>query len=151
MLKRRSFRNPFSQMHQTTVPQKSQLNALPTIPHHVRPTSRVFVWGTGNFGQFGMGSNRTGEYGKPQQNMLVENMIESGDFGEGLGGEYITSGGIHTIFVNERGRVGFVAIPSQRLSHIYILLRYGPAVMLSARHTTTSIDNVRSIPVKDKT
>lgn len=31
-------------------------NPLPIAPEHIRPAPQVFVWGAGNFGQFGMGA-----------------------------------------------------------------------------------------------
>jgi regulator of chromosome condensation len=82
------------------------INALPVPPAHERPGAILFFWGAGNFGQFGMGPNVLGEYGKPKKNTWVENGVEEGLFGdEGAGIEAVVAGGLHTIFLDETGRV----------------------------------------------
>ena len=88
------------------VQQKPYFNALPTPPEHPRPAPQLFVWGAGNFGQFGMGEDALGEYEKPQRNKLVEQKMEEGVFGgEGAGLETAAAGGMYTLFVDEKGTV----------------------------------------------
>jgi regulator of chromosome condensation len=93
-------------------PKEPYFNPLPRVPDHLRPTPLMFVWGAGNFGQFGMGTSFTGELEKPTRNKLVEEMInEGGAFGEdGAGIEFVASGGMHTLFVDEKGAVRCLAI-----------------------------------------
>ena len=74
-------------------PQRPYFNPLPKAPEHVRPAAQAFVWGAGNFGQFGMGPDRLGEYDKPTRNKWVQEQIEDGVFGvEGAGIESIAAG-----------------------------------------------------------
>ncbi|KAH9938640.1 regulator of chromosome condensation 1/beta-lactamase-inhibitor protein II [Fomitopsis serialis] len=76
-------------------------NALPTPLEHLRPAPLLFVWGTGNFGQFGMGADFLGEYDKPTRNKWVERNIEEGIFG-----------GLHSLFWTRRARRAVsIAIP----------------------------------------
>jgi len=66
----------------------------------------MFSWGAGNFGQFGMGPDVLGELTKPRRNPWVEEQTEKGTFGgEGAGIESIAAGGLHTLFVDEKGTV----------------------------------------------
>lgn len=86
--------------------QKPYFNPLPVPPDHVRPAPQLFVWGTGNFGQFGMGEDSLGEFEKPTRNKLVEEKMHDGEFGEeGAGLEAIAAGGLFTLFVDEKGTV----------------------------------------------
>lgn len=88
------------------VPQKPYFNALPTAPAHTRPSPQLFVWGAGNFGQFGMGTDFLGEFGKPKKSGWIEEQIEEGIFGgEGAGLEAIAAGGLHTLMIDEKGTV----------------------------------------------
>ena len=88
------------------VPQKSYFNPIPTAPDHTRPASQIFAWGAGNFGQFGMGPDFLGEFGKPKKNAWIEEQIEDGAFGgEGAGLEAVAAGGLHTLLIDEKGTV----------------------------------------------
>jgi regulator of chromosome condensation len=90
----------------TAAPAKPYVNPLPTVPEKVRPAPQLFVWGAGNFGQFGMGPDVLGELPKPRKNPWVEKKIEEGVFGEPEAGiESIVAGGLHTLFVDEKGTV----------------------------------------------
>ncbi|CAL1701214.1 unnamed protein product [Somion occarium] len=81
-------------------------NALPTPAEHHRPAPHLFVWGAGNFGQFGMGPDILAEFDKPRKSTWVEKKIEEGAFGEeGAGLEAVAAGGLHTLFVDEKGTV----------------------------------------------
>ncbi|KAI0796863.1 regulator of chromosome condensation 1/beta-lactamase-inhibitor protein II [Abortiporus biennis] len=87
-------------------PPKPHFNALPTHAEHIRPAPQLFVWGAGNFGQFGMGADRLGEFEKPRKNPLIEAKIEEGVFGEpGASFEAVAAGGLHSLFVDEKGTV----------------------------------------------
>ncbi|KAL1660141.1 regulator of chromosome condensation 1/beta-lactamase-inhibitor protein II [Schizophyllum commune] len=53
-----------------------------------------------------MGPDYLGEFDKPKKNAWVEEGIEDGKFGEeGAGIESVASGGLHSVFVDERGTV----------------------------------------------
>ncbi|KII94912.1 hypothetical protein PLICRDRAFT_99133 [Plicaturopsis crispa FD-325 SS-3] len=86
---------------------KPYFNPLPTPPEpHLRPAPQLFVWGAGNFGQFGMGPDVLGEFGKPRKNAWVEEQMQKGSFGEaGAGIEAIAAGGLHTMFIDEKGTI----------------------------------------------
>ena len=84
----------------------SYFNSLPTPPEHHRPAPQMFTWGAGNFGQFGMGPDILAELDKPRKNPWVEKKIEEGAFGEdGASLEAIAAGGLHTLFIDEKGTV----------------------------------------------
>lgn len=79
---------------------------LPTSPEHRRPPNQLFVWGAGNFGQFGMGPDFLGEYPFPKRSPWVDQMISEGAFGsEGAGLEAVAAGGLHTLVIDEKGTV----------------------------------------------
>ncbi|KAF8730311.1 hypothetical protein AX14_005655 [Amanita brunnescens Koide BX004] len=81
-------------------------NPLPTPPQKSRPPLQLFVWGAGNFGQFGMGPDELGEKDKMSRNTWIEDQISDGTFGEpGAGLETVAAGGLHTLFIDERGTV----------------------------------------------
>lgn len=85
---------------------RSVTNALPAPPAHERPAYQLFVWGAGNFGQFGMGPTNLDEFDKPKRNTWIEKKIEEGAFGgEGAGLESVAAGGLHTMFIDEKGTV----------------------------------------------
>ena len=86
--------------------QKPYFNPLPTPPTIMRPGLQLFAWGAGNFGQFGMGPHILGELNKPKKNVWVEQEMQKGTFGEvGSGLESIAGGGLHTLFIDEKGTV----------------------------------------------
>ncbi|KAG6910937.1 hypothetical protein DXG01_005991 [Tephrocybe rancida] len=86
--------------------QKPYFNPLPVPPEAKRPGLQLFVWGAGNFGQFGMGPDDLGQHDKPKRNMWVEEQIQEGAFGaDGAGIESIVGGGLHTLFIDEKGTV----------------------------------------------
>lgn len=85
---------------------KPPVNALATPPEHPRPANQLFVWGAGNFGQFGMGPGHLDEFDKPKKNMWIEKKMEEGAFGEEDAGiECVAAGGLHTMFIDEKGTV----------------------------------------------
>jgi Alpha-tubulin suppressor and related RCC1 domain-containing proteins len=53
-----------------------------------------------------MGPDETGEKDRPTRNKWVEGQIAEGAFGaEDAGIESISSGGLHTLFIDEKGTV----------------------------------------------
>ena len=89
-----------------TVQKKPYFNPLPTPPEHTRPAPLLFVWGAGNFGQFGMSEDALGEFEKPTRNKLVEEKMADGAFGgEGAGLEAVAAGGMYSLFIDEIGTV----------------------------------------------
>ncbi|KAG1755475.1 regulator of chromosome condensation 1/beta-lactamase-inhibitor protein II [Suillus lakei] len=74
--------------------QKAHLNPLPSPNDHPRPANQLFVWGAGNFGQFGWGADQLGEFAVPKRNTWFEKKMEEGVFG-----------GLHTLFIDEKGTV----------------------------------------------
>ncbi|RDB19904.1 Protein pim1 [Hypsizygus marmoreus] len=99
--------SPVHEAHHAPVPQsKPYFNPLPVPPEHKRPGLSLFVWGAGNFGQFGMGPDVLGELDKPKKNPWVEQEMQKGTFGEeGAGLESVEAGGLHTLFIDEKGTV----------------------------------------------
>ena len=84
-------------------------NPLPVLPEHPRPAPQVFVWGAGNFGQFGMGADALGEFDKPKKNTFIKSKMDDGVFGgPSAGFEAIAAGGLHTLFIDEVGTVSIL-------------------------------------------
>ena len=53
-----------------------------------------------------MGPDVLGELDKPRKNVWVEQQMEEGTFGEvGAGLESVAGGGLHTLFIDEKGTV----------------------------------------------
>lgn len=91
---------------------KPHFNPLPTANDHPRPAQQLFVWGAGNFGQFGWGADQLGEFAVPKRNMWFEKKMEEGAFGgQGAGLEAIAAGGLHTLFIDEKGTVSSISVP----------------------------------------
>ena len=85
---------------------KPYFNQLPTPPEKQRPSLLPFVWGAGNFGQFGLGPDVLGELSKPKRHNWMETKIMEGTFGEpGAGIESVAGGGLHSVFIDEKGTV----------------------------------------------
>ncbi|THV08325.1 RCC1/BLIP-II [Dendrothele bispora CBS 962.96] len=85
---------------------KPYLNPLPTPPEKKRPGLQLFVWGAGNFGQFGLGPDVLDELDKPKKHAWAEQQMQNGTFGEeGAGLEAIAGGGMHSLFVDEKGTI----------------------------------------------
>jgi regulator of chromosome condensation len=85
---------------------KPPLNDVPQPPEKTRPCLQLFVWGAGNFGQFGLGPDVLGEISKPKKSAWVDEQIQKHVFGDNFGGlEAIAAGGMHTILIDERGTV----------------------------------------------
>jgi regulator of chromosome condensation len=88
------------------VQKEPYFNPLPTPPEHTQPGLQLFVWGTGNFGQFGLGTSALAEISKPRKNAWVEEKIKESAFGENEAGlEAIRGGGLHSLFIDGNGVV----------------------------------------------
>lgn len=99
---------------------KPYFNPLPTPPSHPRPPNQLFVWGTGNFGQFGMGPDFLDEFSFPKRNPWVDEKIKEGVFGsKGAGLEAIAAGGLHTLFIDEKGTVCHSSFVLQLHAHLF--------------------------------
>ena len=83
------------------------INAVPEFPAKMVPPGQIFVWGTGNFGQFGMGPSYLDELSKPTRNTWVEEKMSQGVFGPGPGSGIVgvAGGGLHSLFIDENGTV----------------------------------------------
>jgi len=83
------------------------INAIPPPPAKMTPPAQIFVWGTGNFGQFGMGPSHLDELSKPTRNTWVEEKMAQGIFGSGPGSGIVgvAAGGLHSLFIDENGTV----------------------------------------------
>ena len=80
------------------------INPVPHQPQHFRPALHLFTWGSGEMSQLGMDYSQ--EINKPRKNAFVTNEIEEGTFGgDEAGLESIAAGGLHTLFVDEKGTV----------------------------------------------
>ncbi|KAJ3722581.1 regulator of chromosome condensation 1/beta-lactamase-inhibitor protein II [Lentinula raphanica] len=85
---------------------KPYLNPLPSPPEKVRPGLQLFVWGAGNFGQFGLGPDALDEFDKPKKHSWAEKQMQEGAFGEeGAGLEEVAGGGMHSLFIDEKGTI----------------------------------------------
>ncbi|KAG8892960.1 hypothetical protein FRC00_011285, partial [Tulasnella sp. 408] len=89
--------------------QAPPLNPLPGQPPVVRPARQLFVFGTGNFGQFGLGTDEIGEIKRPKAHSWFNQQMEEGKLGTstepGAGLEMVSAGGMHNLAIDEAGRV----------------------------------------------
>ncbi|KAG9095608.1 hypothetical protein FRC06_009628 [Ceratobasidium sp. 370] len=82
------------------------LNSIPAIPDHPRPAYQMLVFGNGDSSQFGMGPDATGEYPRPRMQKFFKTASDEGKLGgEGAGIESLAAGGMHTLAVDEAGKL----------------------------------------------
>ena len=82
------------------------INALPQPASHPRPARLCFVFGTGDFGQFGLGTETLGEISRPRLHAWFEAAAKADILGsKGAGVEKICAGGMHTLAIDEAGKV----------------------------------------------
>lgn len=82
------------------------LNPLRQAAPRSRPPRQLFVYGNGDFGQLGLGPDETTELFKPKLHEWCAEAVESGKFGEeGAGIEAVAAGGMHSLMVDEEGKV----------------------------------------------
>jgi regulator of chromosome condensation len=98
---------PQVKKHRKASESEHSVNAIPPFPAKMAPPAQIFVWGTGNFGQFGMGPSYLDELSKPTRNTWVEEKIAQGVFGTGPGSGIVgvAAGGLHSLFTDENGTV----------------------------------------------
>lgn len=84
------------------------LNPLRKAAERVRPARQLFVYGNGDFGQLGLGPDETTELFKPKLHEWCAEAVAAGSFGEeGAGIEAVAAGGMHSLMVDEEGKVCF--------------------------------------------
>lgn len=89
-----------------TKPAKAPFNPLPTPPPHVRPARQLFIFGNGDSNQFGLGPDAFGDIVKPRLHAWVDQAVKDGKLGgEGAGIESVSAGGMHTLMIDEAGKV----------------------------------------------
>ncbi|GFZ51886.1 Poly(A)+ RNA transport protein 2 [Saitozyma sp. JCM 24511] len=87
-----------------------QVNQVPQPPAPATPHLALFIFGTGDMGQFGLGPDELEEIGRPKLHSWFEEQIEDGklsrDGTSGSGGlETVAAGGMHTLAIDEGGKV----------------------------------------------
>ncbi|ODN74877.1 hypothetical protein L202_07179 [Cryptococcus amylolentus CBS 6039] len=86
-----------------------EVNHIPAIPAVSEPHNALFVWGTGDQGQFGLGPDLLEEIARPKIHTWLEEQSEEGklsrDGKPGGGLESVDCGGMHTLAIDEGGRV----------------------------------------------
>lgn len=99
-------------------PLKGHLTSVPLPPRHTRPSATVFTWGSGSCGQLGLGTATQflGELSKPRLHDWFELVRRPGGGGllgleEGSGVETVATGGMHTLAIDEVGKVCSISLP----------------------------------------
>lgn len=101
------------------LPQKLSTNSLRTL----------LVFGTGDFGQFGLGVDTLGEIKRPRIHQWVEDAIEDDELGpEGV--EQIAAGGMHNLMIDSNGKVSVFSL-FKPFSHCF---RFGHGVLTMVCH-----------------
>ncbi|KAF8335878.1 regulator of chromosome condensation 1/beta-lactamase-inhibitor protein II [Cantharellus anzutake] len=73
---------------------------------HPRPCRQLFIWGNGDMGQFGLGPDTLGDIVRPRLHSWFEEATREGKLGgEGAGLEVICAGGMHSLVIDEAGKV----------------------------------------------
>ncbi|ORY29674.1 regulator of chromosome condensation 1/beta-lactamase-inhibitor protein II [Naematelia encephala] len=82
-------------------------NPIPQPPPSNGPPGTVFVWGTGDNGQNGLGPDELDEIPRPRLQTWLDEQQKEGKLGrDGKGGiETLACGGMHTLAIDEAGRV----------------------------------------------
>ncbi|KAF8749279.1 chromosome condensation (RCC1) repeat [Rhizoctonia solani] len=86
---------------------KPPFNPLPVAQPPTQPAMQLFVFGNGDMGQFGLGTNVLGDISRPRQHAWFKEAIDAGILGTapGAGIDALCAGGMHTLVVDEVGRV----------------------------------------------
>ncbi|CAE6436863.1 unnamed protein product [Rhizoctonia solani] len=86
---------------------KPPFNPLPTAHAPIRPAMQLFVFGNGDMGQFGLGTAVLGDISRPRQHAWFKEAMEAGLLGTGPGAgiDALCAGGMHTLVVDEVGKV----------------------------------------------
>lgn len=89
------------------------LNSIPTPSTHTRPSLQFFVFGNGDFGQFGLGTGVLGDFARPRLQTWVDEAIKEGKLGgPGAGVEAVAAGGMHNLMIDESGKASSFASAS---------------------------------------
>ncbi|EJT97405.1 RCC1/BLIP-II [Dacryopinax primogenitus] len=82
------------------------LNPLRGIPAEFRPAQHLFIFGNGEMAQLGLGVDMLDEIRRPKLHTWFEEAIEEGRLGgAGAGIEKACTGGMHTLVIDEMGRI----------------------------------------------
>ena len=83
------------------------MNDLPVPPSHPRPARQLLIFGNGDWGQLGMGPDAYAEIPKPRLHAWFEVALQTDILGTetGAGIESVSAGGMHTLVVDEVGKV----------------------------------------------
>lgn len=82
------------------------INPLPQPRSHPRPPRLCFIFGNGDFGQFGLGTETLGEIPRPRLHAWFETAAKGDVLGsQGAGIEKVSAGGMHTLAIDETGKV----------------------------------------------
>ena len=76
---------------------------VPALPAPAQAAGLVYVWGCGNFGQYGLGPDHIGEFPKPRKHTWAEEKAREGVLRGGVVG--IEAGGMHSLFLDGEGNV----------------------------------------------
>jgi regulator of chromosome condensation len=98
---------PALKKHGSKASTEPALNEVPAFPEPMRPAGQLFVWGCGDFGQFGLGPKMLQEFSKPKKHTWAEEKMHEGMFGADTDGGIIAiaAGGMHSLFIDENGKV----------------------------------------------
>lgn len=95
-----------NEVDEVAKPPKKPFNPLSPLPTLDRPASHLFVFGNGDSGQFGLGTDVTGDISRPRLHNWMEDAIKEGKLGgEGCGLQRACAGGMHTLALDESGKV----------------------------------------------
>lgn len=84
----------------------ARINQIPVPAPHVRPAREVFIFGNGDMGQFGLGTDTLGDISRPRRHKWFEEAVLDGKLGgDGAGVEMVCAGGMHTLAIDEAGKV----------------------------------------------
>ncbi|GAA5989809.1 hypothetical protein JCM5350_002950 [Sporobolomyces pararoseus] len=75
------------------------------LPEREEAPRSVFVFGTGDMGQHGLGTTTLDEIKRPRRHLLVEEKIDNGERGWESGVGELSCGGMHTLAIDSLGKV----------------------------------------------
>ncbi|GAA5886774.1 hypothetical protein JCM16303_003309 [Sporobolomyces ruberrimus] len=78
---------------------------IPQLPSPSEAPRSVFVFGTGDMGQHGLGTSTLDEIKRPRRHVNIEEFIETGKEGWQGGVGELVCGGMHTLAIDQNGKV----------------------------------------------